>query len=935
MSQFPPDSWLIHDAADVSANVVFKRGENRYSCPDRTSTLYRLIALANSISPDPVYHLLGQFIGAQGFEMRLIISFQASGYLNWTDDHLLEECRAIRRRFREMLHEDAKKDAKRATTHVLRDVDQLTFTLVFPDIFTTEPYNDSKCIASWLKNEDAVPWNEAIQCVHTKNYQVVNSGSLRYAFSLRGDSDERFLVEDREALFLELMPALEHDRRGASRMRIKLRGKEGSLRLAPLFFRHIERIRLRERNGMNGVNVGVDDGLLPDNLRSLESARKHAEFKQSIVSSMSTCIDLSANEPCWSPNSGSDQKMKLLALIQADMEDRRTRYSFLNASGFLNEMIAKERAPGRNVWIKMPFYSRGVRDGCFVQKYTLEAFMKNNDMKHTYMVPDSPEERAKYLGEVKVDDKNQTYVWSDWYFLVACREVLGERFFPLRITQSVSDPDQVLFINTFQGFRCHSWMRGDQMAVSRERYESDASRIVRDKNGHRRPDNHPLASIYNKGPFAFYRDHVANLCGGDEAQSYIRHGWNALMCYYPDEKPPTVFIQSGPPGCGKSSSDEKLGEWLLNKAHVQCVTTMEALVGKFNTLGERTVFVRVEEMDMKNAKAKEMAAFQELVTCKELRGEGKGKDAGMRSDFNHYSINTNIASPAILPKDQRRIMICVFNAVVALKMASDKEYKDAYLERLAEVLDDEKMWRAYAYWLYVEFCETQEKAMSFLKTLYLKRVFNWSTIKTQLASLIYFPDTSVLGFLFLEISRYNSFSPHPAKAFVYQHDLDSKDFCNWPDWASKNARRQIEAADADDPCRRFKNHSWSDNKLEDTDRWWHKVRKQDVYERYKAALGVRNTAKFKAALLSEGDFYVELKRLLTTIDPHSEEGDRVALLEHSETFTRTRKDSEEYVVANEWLCFAPLRQLRERVVRALPAGWNFTWEAFYEQAIKK
>lgn len=923
----PPDSWLIHDAADVSANVVFTRGQNRYSWPEPRA-LYQLLAISGSTIADPVYHLLGQTLGSAGYEMRLIISFSASGYLNWTDEHLLEECRALRSRFRRILHADTRADAKRTSTHVLRDVNQLTFTLVFPEIFIPEPYETTKYIATFLKNEDAMPWNTAIQCVSTLQYQLANTGSLRYAFTLKGDGDERIIVADREALFNELVPFVASSRRegGGDRMRIKTRGP-GGLKLDNLFIKtHVGRIRQRERLGLNGVNAEVDENNVPaDMIVSLDAEKKHIEYRQRVVASLRTCIDLSADEPCWSPNEGPAQNMKLNDLVRGDSRDRR--FIFPNAVSFLNEMIAKERAPGNMVWVKKPAYANGERSGSYVEKYTLERFTKDCGMTLKFMVPESTEEIDIYLRGVKHDEKSKMYLWADWYFKIACREVLGERFLPLRWTQNATDPDQAMFINSFQGFRSQRWIRDDRDECRRW-FESDNERRVLD-----RPANDPLASIYSKGPLAFYREHVANLCGGDETQSRIRHGWNALMCYYPDMKPPLVFIQTGPPGCGKSSSDEKLGEWLLNTAHVQVVTTMEALVGKFNALGEKTVFTRVEEMDMKNAKPKEMAAFQELVTGKLLRGEPKGVDAKMRASYEHFSLNTNIRNPAVLSKDQRRIMVCVFNAVVELRMASDEAYKTAYLTRLAEVLDDEKMWRAYAYWIWKEFCETDAAATNFLKSLYLKRVFNWSTIKTQLVSLIYFPDTSVLGFLFLEVSRYNSFAPSPAKAFVYQHDKESTDFNSWPDWASKNAQRNIGPVDLNDPCRKFKNHSWSDNKIEDTDRWWHKVRKQDVYERYKATLGVRNTSKFKAALLSEGDFYIELKRLLTTLDPQDKD-DRVALLEYSETFTRTRKDSEEYVVANEWLCFAPFRQLRERIVRALPAGWNFTWDAYYEQTKK-
>jgi hypothetical protein len=332
----------------------------------------------------------------------------------------------------------------------------------------------------------------------------------------------------------------------------------------------------------------------------------------------------------------------------------------------------------------------------------------------------------------------------EWYIRHGCREVLGVRFVPLRISQSVTDKDQVQFINLFQGFRCHDWI-SNSLDRCRRLYLMDSAR---------------------SSSLEFFLQHVQNICGGDPEAAKLRHGWNALTCFYADLRLSMWIINQGPPGCGKSSADEKFAEYMLNKAHFRKVTAIEHLVGHFNADAERVVFTMIEEMDFKDAKSRAVQALQELVTCKELRGEAKGVDAKMRPSYDHFVAETNAESPIILPKDQRRVMINVFSRAVALKMANDKAFKEAYLDRLARVLDDEDMWRSYAYYLYTEYTPTYERAMEVLRSMQVRRVFNWHTTRTQLASMIFFADTSVLGWLFWSVSRHEPFTAGPAKAFV-------------------------------------------------------------------------------------------------------------------------------------------------------------------------
>jgi hypothetical protein len=928
MAHLPPEDWRIieNDTHASRLPTTFEKAGQKYYA-NQPRELYRLLAISNSIVPEPIEELLGAV--STSAEMRLIAAYK-EGPL-WNEEDLLRDARDKRARFRQLLHDDCRSEARRAIVHILRDEQKRCYTMIWPDIFLQEYYESSRYISSFLAPDAARPFEDSLYPCTTKRFQLPNTGSLRYVFSLRGDSDERVVLADREALFLSIMPYVDSDNSYRSTrdfMRIKLRNS-GGLRLSDVFRkRHIPAMQRRDRLGMSSVNVDETDSaatLYDIMQKSIDQEKQYVAYKQTIIESMHECIDLSKNEPCWSPNGAPHVTMQLLQLLEDDMKKENRRgakpFVFPRACNYLNQLVAKEPDPGKTLWMKVPYYSEGKRDGSELRQFTVDHFMKSSGITMRVPAPESADEVQRYLRKVKVDEKSLDYVWMEWFIRHGCREVLGTRFLPLRITQSVTDNDQVMFINLFQGFRCHEWIR-NSFDECRTLFQNDALRKETPIFDAARSD----MSVYEKGPLGFFLDHIVNLCGGSQESATIRHGWNALMCFYPDEKPPTFFLNQGPPGCGKSSTDEMLAKWMLNKAHVRKVTAIEHLVGHFNADSEKTVFTIIEEMDFKDAKSKAMAALQELVTCKELRGERKGVDASMRGDYNHFSCNTNAESPIILPRDQRRVMICVFSRITALKMSNDAQFKKDYLTRLAAVLDDEQMWKSYAYWLYETFCKTNEMAMEVLRSLRIRRVFNWSTTKTQLVSMIYYADTSVLGWMFMCIARYQPFTGQPAKAFVFQHDSGDTEFQNWNTWSKINARA-ISRDDLreDAACKKFKNHSWQDCKLEDTDNWWHKELRQNVYKRYCDALHAYASSKYHAVCLSEPDFFAELRRLLTTLDPLSRD-DRVSLLEFSET--ATFKDE---LIAREWICFAPLRQLRERIALALPPAWNFSWEEYYKQ----
>src|SRR5262249_46203611 len=153
-----------------------------------------------------------------------------------------------------------------------------------------------------------------------------------------------------------------------------------------------------------------------------------------------------------------------------------------------------------------------------------------------------------------------------------------------------------------------------------------------------------------------------------------------------------------------------------------------------------------EEFDFKEAKSGELRALQDLVSCAELRGERKGVDAQMERSFCRFVANTNAPDPIPLPADQRRCVVMVFSLVTARLLATDHVFRAQYLTRLARVLADERVWRAYCYVLWREY-GSPARLDEFEREAHTLRRFNFDTTLLQLRGMQGAPETSVLAWL--------------------------------------------------------------------------------------------------------------------------------------------------------------------------------------------
>ena len=309
------------------------------------------------------------------------------------------------------------------------------------------------------------------------------------------------------------------------------------------------------------------------------------------------------------------------------------------------------------------------------------------------------------------------------------------------------------------------------------------------------------------------------------------------------------------------------------------------------------------------------ASLLELVTAKELRIERKGIDQYMGRSHDHFIANTNVESPMILPDNQRRFFVCEFSAVFAREMDRDEKFKQFYLTRLAEVLEDERMWRALAYKFY-ELVPTAEHARSLMASFHLCRRFNAFTTGLQLNSLMHYQEKSVLGFLWrlLDVRKPFTTPQRAADAFVLEDE--TLHFPKWQRWSRLNLGNDPDAI-------RFVNHDW---RTSDGARWWHREEQSTVYTMYERL--VRSLAVHTRPL-DQLRFHEELVRILGFTDEMTNV--RAAVRCATETSEIVNERGARVPKATEWYCFAPFKELRAAVARAIPSALHFSWDEWDKQ----
>jgi hypothetical protein len=883
-------------------------GEHKkYCCYDSGRIMRMLSAFPAGTPGVTIYQLMSPatFSAADAYRTRLC--FGVAG----VSQHETEQYAGnIMRQFARCISQEANEEARRAPAHFFYQAEEGVLVALWPTV-NSESVAMTRAVANFIVTSPAsrIEGGGSISDYYTphisRKHVLPGTGSLIYKFTCthQGTVIPRQELGAIDKLYAEqfLVQRLSSDLpRGERQSQPVLRESRG-VKLSPLFAGVLRKNKREQRLEERGLRGG-DEEMVYQN--ALDEENKHAEYRAAVRAAFDSVVDLSNAEHCWRPNTAHDLSLTLLHMI---IQESNTML-FSKACNLLNQYMARERAPGIKIWVKMPADDEMARGATLDGRHTVLTMGKTG-LSLRWLAPTDEDLRLKALRGIKVSDEDGKYNWMEWYLAYGCREVIGPRFRPLALRAHITDDDQLEYINTFQGFRCHEWLETEeQVALSREISTGEAR------------DN-----------LQFLLDHVQNLCGGSGDVANILHGWFAHLCFYPEQKSsmPIMPILVGPPGCGKTSFVSAFIDNVLNSVHKRVITSVRHLTGHFNKESETTVITHCEEMDLKEQHGAEMRALQELVSSRSKMVEGKGVDSAMKLDFNRYILCTNVENPIITTPYNRRYFITAFCKAVALIFMRDKEARERYLMRLDAVLKDERVWRGYAHFLYTRFYVNDENMSQFVASMNTRRFFNYNTLATQMASLLEYKEWSVIGWLFIMLRKYSMFASH-ANNVILQDDK-RENFLAWDNWAAMTRQQPPDQRAID-----FKNHNWVEcepaTRHKVSAGWWQKMTRSDMYKSYCDASKVK-------ARMNEVEFFEEVRRLLIEMLSGNDQPPRLRFETEVTPASKNVKDKNTgqfttiiggYNITKEWVALAPLAELEDVVERALPNSLGFSWSAFRE-----
>ena len=200
-------------------------------------------------------------------------------------------------------------------------------------------------------------------------------------------------------------------------------------------------------------------------------------------------------------------------------------------------------------------------------------------------------------------------------------------------------------------------------------------------------------------PILWHIEHI--LCNGNKEFFYYLIRWMALPLQHRGQKTEVLVCITGDQGTGKGLVfNHLLGEGVYGKQNYTHVEDADKLLGRFNSLTARKLYVYLDEVKSYGNTFKEADKMKALITETTSTVEVKGLDACTISNHTNYIMATNHDVPLRIESSDRRYAV--------IRASSEKCGDYLYFNTLAEL------------------CSSAEVAKHFYKFLATLDLFGWT-----------------------------------------------------------------------------------------------------------------------------------------------------------------------------------------------------------------
>jgi len=147
------------------------------------------------------------------------------------------------------------------------------------------------------------------------------------------------------------------------------------------------------------------------------------------------------------------------------------------------------------------------------------------------------------------------------------------------------------------------------------------------------------------------------LAAGDKVSYDYIVNWFARMCQTPHIKGEIALVFTGEQGAGKNIIFDWIGKAIIGDTHYQCVNSLEALTGNFNSLNQNKIFTIGDELSNFGGSHVTSNRLKNLITQKDQRIELKGVDAFFIADYQNFVFLSNNNWPVRVEDSDRRYYV--------------------------------------------------------------------------------------------------------------------------------------------------------------------------------------------------------------------------------------------------------------------------------------